>query len=252
MIGYYSSLSSEVYDLDKPIGSSFGDIEYYQERLKSCKGPILEPAAGTGRMLIPLLEKGFDVEGFDLSEEMLKHCEANCKKRGLHPELSVDRMETFKTDKRFDAIIIPTGTFLLLHERQQSIQALKNFFHHLADGGKLLVDLIFEPDIELGKVSTRKWTSQNNDVITLEHKKVELDWIHQFSVSHNRYERWRKGSLIESELERIPIRWYGVDEFKDILEKVGFTDISVSADYAYGKEPTHPGQVLTFEAIADK
>ena len=33
MLSYYSSLSAEVYDLDKPIGKSFGDVEFYRERI---------------------------------------------------------------------------------------------------------------------------------------------------------------------------------------------------------------------------
>lgn len=52
MFGYYSKLSLEVYDIDKYIGHSFGDVEFYKDRLKSCTGPILEPGVGTGRLLI--------------------------------------------------------------------------------------------------------------------------------------------------------------------------------------------------------
>lgn len=54
MLSYYGRLSSEVYDMDKPIGHSFGDVEFYMSRLESCGGRILEPATGTGRILIPL------------------------------------------------------------------------------------------------------------------------------------------------------------------------------------------------------
>lgn len=82
MLGYYSKLSSEVYDIDKYIGLSFGDVEFYSDRLASCTGNILEPGVGTGRILIPLLEKGLKVDGFDVSEEMLKICRNNCEKEG--------------------------------------------------------------------------------------------------------------------------------------------------------------------------
>lgn len=44
----YGRLGALVYDLDKPIGRSFGDIEFYKERLADCDGPILEPAVGNG------------------------------------------------------------------------------------------------------------------------------------------------------------------------------------------------------------
>ena len=63
----YGNLASWVYDLDKPVGRSFGDIEFYQERLSGCRGAILEPAVGNGRILIPLLEAGLNIQGFDAS-----------------------------------------------------------------------------------------------------------------------------------------------------------------------------------------
>jgi hypothetical protein len=60
----YGRLATEAYDMDKPIGHSFGDVEFYLERLKSC----------TGRVLIPLMEAGLEIEGTDNSPEMLTIC----------------------------------------------------------------------------------------------------------------------------------------------------------------------------------
>ena len=57
MLGYYSKLSSEVYDLDKYIGHSFGDVEFYSDRLAWCKGNILEPGVGTGHSLYSTFRK---------------------------------------------------------------------------------------------------------------------------------------------------------------------------------------------------
>ena len=70
----YGKLASWVYNLDKPVGRSFGDLEYYRQLLGQCDGPILEPAVGNGRVFVPLLEAGFSIEGFDASEEMLGYC----------------------------------------------------------------------------------------------------------------------------------------------------------------------------------
>ena len=95
MLSYYSKLSSEVYDIDKYVGLSFGDVEFYSDRLASYTGNILEPGVGTGRILIPLLEKGLKVDGFDVSSEMLKVCRNNCVKRGLNPKLFEGKMDLF-------------------------------------------------------------------------------------------------------------------------------------------------------------
>lgn len=252
MLSYYSKLSSEVYDIDKYIGLSFGDVEFYSDRLASCTGHILEPGVGTGRLLIPLLEKGLKVDGFDVSNEMLKICRNNCEKRGLQPKLFEGKMESFSLDKEYEAIIVPAGTFLLLHKRENSIQALKNFFKHLSNGGKLIVDIFLQTEVTTNKISTRTWESKSGGMITLEDKIVEVDYVNQYTVSHNRYEKWDNGQLIQTELERFPLRWYGIEEFKMILEQIGFGDIIISSDYEYGQYPTDPTQMITFEAVVNK
>lgn len=252
MLGYYSKLSSEVYDIDKYIGLSFGDVEFYSDRLASVKGKVLEPGVGTGRILIPLLEKGLNVEGFDISKEMLSICQNNCDIRGLKPKLFEDKMETFSIETEYEAIIVPTGTFLLLHKREASLAALKNFYHHLADKGKLILDIFLQTDVAIDKVSTRTWELTNNEMITLESKLVEVDYINQYTVGHNRYEKWRQGELVQTELERFPLRWYGIEEFKMLLEQVGFEEIIISTDYQYGKYPTKSSEMITFEAVVNK
>ncbi|WP_035287755.1 class I SAM-dependent methyltransferase [Clostridium sp. KNHs214] len=252
MLSYYGSLSSEVYDMDKPIGHSFGDVEFYMNRLESCKGPILEPATGTGRILIPLLEKGLNIDGFDSSKDMLKICENNCKKRGLNPKLFEAKMESFSQDTEYDAIIVPTGTFLLLHKRKDSIKALENFYRHLSNGGRLILDIFLQTDISIGTVSTKTLECSNGDIITLENKIVEVDHINQYTVSHGRYEKWREGVLLQTELEYFPLRWYGVEEFKSILESIGFKNIVISSGYKFDQYPSNSEEVITFEAVALK
>ncbi len=252
MLSYYGRLSSELYDMDKPIGHSFGDVEFYMNRLESCKGSILEPATGTGRILIPLLEKGLNVDGFDGSKDMLNICKKNCKERGLNPKLFEGKMESFSLDKKYDAIIVPTGTFLLLHKRSDSIKALKNLYKHLSNDGRLILDISLQTDISMGTVSTKTWECSNGDIITLENKIVEVDYINQYTVSHGRYEKWREGVLIQTELEYFPLRWYGVEEFRLILENIGFKNIVISSDYKLGEYPSKSEEIITFEAVAIK
>ena len=47
---------------------------------KYCKGTrprLLEPACGTGRLIIPLVHSGFDCTGFDLNEYALSYLKKN-------------------------------------------------------------------------------------------------------------------------------------------------------------------------------
>ncbi|MDR0140242.1 class I SAM-dependent methyltransferase [Metabacillus idriensis] len=248
MFSSYSRLAAEVYDIDKPVGHSFGDIEYYRERLREVKGRILEPGAGSGRIYIPLLQDGLNVEGIDQSPEMLESCKKRCEERGLSPVLHEMDMSEMKLQRNYEAIIIPAGTFLLLEDRKKSILALKNFYDHLAAGGRLILDLYLQPDTALNEVKTKTWLTPEQNVITMESKRVEVNFLEQYSVSYLKYEKWQDGKLIDTELQRFAMRWYGVREFKLVLERLGFTDIVISADYTYGKAPVHADQTITFEA----
>lgn len=47
-------------------------------RFTKTKQPrLLEPACGTGRLLVPLIRSGFDVTGFDLNPNALEYLKKN-------------------------------------------------------------------------------------------------------------------------------------------------------------------------------
>lgn len=159
----YARLAAWVCDLDKPVGRSFGDVEFYRDRLAGCSGPILEPAVGNGRFLIPLLQAGFAAEGFDASDDMLERCRSNCASRGLAPRLDKMRLQDFRYDRRFAAIVMPLGSFELLTDFAEALAVLRRFHDHLEAGGRLILDLdpiswFFEDS-----GSGRSWTTAGDD-----------------------------------------------------------------------------------------
>ncbi|SUC22925.1 Glycine/sarcosine N-methyltransferase [Proteus vulgaris] len=245
----YHSLSAQVYQIDKPIGCSFGDVEYYQERLKDVNGKILEPAAGTGRILIPLLKAGFNIEGFDLSDEMLYFCMENLRSNGCSQDkVTKDNLLTFQVKALVDAIIIPTGTFLLLDSETKALQSLQQCYNALNPDGRLLIDISLAHTFTKGQCSSRQFETPEGDLITLQMVNAEIDYINQLIVSHHRYDKWRNGKIIESEWEVFKLKWFGIYEFKRILEFIGFKKITISGDYQYLREPNNETEIITFEA----
>ena len=246
----YGRLSAWVYDLDKPTGRSFGDIEFYRDRLAGCVGPILEPAVGTGRFLIPLLEAGFTIEGFDASDEMLERCRANCRAHGLAPPLHRMRFQDFRYDRRFAAIVLPLSTFELIAAFDEALAVLRRFHDHLEAGGRLLLDLE-----SLGgffdDAGMRSWTTADGDVLTLTDEHTDVDYLAQRTVTYLRYEHWRDGHLVDSELELFTMRWWGIREFELALKATGFRDVTMSGSYQRGRPPGRDDKVITFEARRD-
>ncbi len=243
----YGAMCTEVYDLDKPPGS-LPDVDFYLQRLAGLDGPILEAGCGTGRLLIPLVEAGFEVEGFDRSADMLASCARHCAARGLSPVLRQARFQDFAYDRDFAAIVVPVGSFTLLDDFAEALAVLKRFFDHLRPGGRLLIDLFPLGYLLNERSDVRTWTTPEGDVLRIEGRAVEIDLVRQRRVTHDRYERWRDGRLVESELEVMAFRIWGLKEFELALAAAGFGDISVGADHQPGRRPGRSSRILNFEA----
>lgn len=248
MYSMYGELCTEVYDLSKPLGFSFGDVEYYVERLKDVKGKVLEVGCGSGRVLIPLLQAGIDIEGVDNSAAMLNSCRRRLDEFNLAAKLFEDEMHNFSLAGPYDVIIIPAGSFQFVDLREQAITALQHFYSYLRPGGRLMMDLFIPTDLDANLISTKTWETPDNEVIILEERRTELNLLEQRIVSILKYEKWKEGNLLQTELQRFPLCWYGGYEFELILEKLGYEQIMKSADYTWMNKPVHAGQMITYEA----
>ncbi|HEY5071452.1 MAG TPA: class I SAM-dependent methyltransferase [Caulobacteraceae bacterium] len=244
----YGSIATEIYDLDKPYGA-LPDTAFHLPRMAAVEGPILEPACGSGRTLVPLLEAGLDVSGFDTSPEMLARCEARCAAAGFSPDLSRQAFEDFHYERAFAAIIVPAGSFTLIADFAVALAVLRRFHDHLTAGGLLVLDI--EPLSLLaasGEVH-RTWTAANGDLLTMVGRSLKTDWLNQKAESLLRYERWRENVLVESQIEPMAQRHWSLQEFTLALQACGFGEIAVIGGYDRSRAPRPSDRVLTFEAV---
>jgi SAM-dependent methyltransferase len=244
----YGTLASEVYELDKPIGHSFGDVEYYTRALAGTEEPVLEPAVGTGRVLIPLLQAGLQVEGYDVSPHMLAICREHCAERGLDPVLSEAGMTTFTAPGRYAAVIVPAGSFALVTGRDAALMALGCFRDSLRPGGRLIVD-VDAPGLLTGppQAPVRHWR-RGPFLWTLQTMAIEHDRAANQVTWFGRYEKWQDGGLIATELQLLRLQQWSLAEFTGLLTEAGFTGIEVTAAYEEGHPPGPGDSVWTFHA----
>jgi hypothetical protein len=245
-VNLYGSIAAEIYDLDKPVGSRW-DAPFYVERLRGVQGPVLEPACGSGRVLIPLLQAGLDVTGFDASEEMIANCRARCAEAGLAPDLTRQRWEDFAYDRAFAAIAVPAGSFILIDDYARALRVLRRFREHLAPGGLLILDIEGLAYLQPEPDARRRWTAANGDMVTLESTRSLTDPFTQRVEQHLRYERWRGGVLLESQLEIMAYRYWSFEEAKLTLASVGFEIEAIHGDYTAGRPLRARDRVWTFE-----
>lgn len=128
------------------------DINFWVEIAKQYGDPILELAAGTGRISIPLAEKGLKVTGLEISQSMIERAR---QKSNLVEWLEAD-IRNFKLQKKFKVIIFPyltINTLLKVEDIESMLDCVKN---HLEPDGRLIIDLIaptsqFLLDLFLGR-----------------------------------------------------------------------------------------------------
>lgn len=245
----YGDIAAEIYDIDKPFGS-LPDTAFYLERLAGVAGPILEPACGSGRALVPLALAGHAMSGFDPSRQMLDRCRARCDAAGVQADLTAQRFEDFVYDRRFAAIVLPVGSFTLIGDVAVALAVLKRFHGALEPGGLLLLDL--QPLSMLARPiqDRRQWTTPEGDLLTLEGTGTGTDWMLQTFETRYRYERWRDHRLVETQIDPMIQRAWGRTEFELALAVAGFGEVRVSGGYDRSRGPRSSDRVLTFEATA--
>ncbi|MGH6992459.1 MAG: methyltransferase domain-containing protein, partial [Caulobacteraceae bacterium] len=246
-INRYGAIAAEIYDFDKPYGA-LRDTAFHLQRLAGITGETLEPACGSGRTLVPLLRAGRRAAGFDLSEEMLEKCRARLGAAGLTADVSRQGFEDFAYERRFAAILVPVGSFGLIDDFARACAVLERFFTHLEAGGLLILDV--QPISHLADrgEDLRSWRAENGDLLTVDGKKTRADWLAQRFERRVRYERWRDNRLVESQIEPMALRYWGIEEMRLCLEQTGFSDVRVFGDFER-RAPRDGDAMLTFEAV---
>jgi len=218
----YRNLCTQYYELDKPIISSDA-LTHYLECAKEAQGPILEPMCGTGRFLLPMLERGYIVTGFDYSPYMLDVCRKKSKELGLNPELVEATFETFIPRSKYNLIFIPSGSFCLLTDQKQILQALKFISSWLAPKGKFIFEVETLKSIETQQgVWKGSWVSKPNGSLIVLNTLSKFDETSQIKTILCRYELWERNAISLVEVENFQLRLYEPSEIESLLYQSGF------------------------------
>lgn len=221
---YYGELCTQIYEKSKTMADG-KELEFFLSFVQDKKMKVLEPMCGNGRMLIPFMEKGIDIEGFDISEEMLRVCKLKGRKLNLKPKVFYGKIEEFKGDKTYDLIMIPFGSFSLLSDEFVK-DSLINMKTILKEGGKFLLTVMTNTgtveDIPDWMETNRSYLD-NNEII--EYKKVNYDQASRMLNINLNYQLVKDGRIVKSEIMDFPIRLYEPGEFKTILKTIGFGEV---------------------------
>ena len=107
-------------------------------------GGVVDVACGTGAVLLYLAERGIEIDGTDLSEEMCKVAAAKADAMGLRLNIIPADMTTFSSGRKYSLAIIARSGFMHLPTQALQEAALRNLREQLLPGGILTLNT-FDP-----------------------------------------------------------------------------------------------------------
>ncbi len=107
-------------------------------------GRALELGIGTGRLALPLLERGVEVHGVEGSPEMVEKLRAK-PGGGRIPVLVGDFAEAH-AGSDFSLVLLAVNTIFALPDQQAQVACFRNAARHLEPGGRFVVEA-WVPDV---------------------------------------------------------------------------------------------------------
>ena len=124
------------------------DIPFYLRQVKKYGDPVLELACGTGRIAIPIAERGYKITGLDISDSMLAQARKNVLEKKLNIRFIKADCRDFRLNQKFKVILFPFNSIAHLH----TFEDIKSCFicvrKHLKRNGRFIVDM-FNPRLDI-------------------------------------------------------------------------------------------------------
>lgn len=238
---------ARLYDLD--LAEDPGDLDLYRALAGRVGGPVLELAAGSGRIAVPLAQDGVDVTGVDLDPAMLARARAAADGAGVAVARRVRLVEDdARTVRLPDAgdyrlAIVPLNSIFLMGTRRDQGAAIATLAAHLAPGGLAVVDA---------------WLIDADDIARYDGR-LSLEWVREEPGTGRTVTKTASATYDPAGVVRLttifdagrpgepPVRWVrvdtlrlvGPDDLVALAEAAGLDVETLAGDYELG--PLDPG-----------
>lgn len=248
----YLSLNTELYDLTRT-NVSEEEFVFYMSYVRESNGTILEPMCGSGRFLIPIIEAGFNIDGFDASPFMLKALYQKCETKNVllsKCKIWEGFLQTLNVSERYGLIFIPDGSFNLIINIEEIKLCLNKIYEHLEDNGRFVFELVtlkYAKQIEIG-------TTNNSNAIRPDGKHI-YKWVHilpfegQIANTKSYCELHDKGKVLKIEMEDTRLFLHNPNDIELWLKEIGFRDIKRLKAFDRTQMASIDDPIIVFECI---
>lgn len=240
------------------------EVAYLRRAIERFGQPALDLGCGTGRLLLPLATEGFDVDGVDVSADMIALARAAAEQASLSPTLVAQPMHQLDMPRRYRTAY-EVGAFGIGGNRARERESLVRALGHLEAGGALLIN----HELPYAGLDEKRWarwlpgrrtdlpqpwpasgdrrTTANGDEIELIGRTVAFDPLAQRVSYAIRARLWHGGEVVQQEESELHESLYFAQEIVQLLRETGFTEVEVEGGYT-GRPATPDDSVLMFVA----
>lgn len=230
------------YDLD--LVDDPGDVEMYLAFAAGAGGPILELAAGSGRVCVALAAAGHDVTGVDNDEAMLDRARAAWNERrepagGGSLTLVEHDLTTVALERRFKLVILALNSLLLLADAEAQQAALRTMAAHLEPDGRAVIDVWLPAPEDLQLYDGRlmlDWVRRDETTREM----VAKSWSAHYGSALETaqvttfFDAWQDGhaETVRRSARIDDVRFVRVAELSAMVAAAGMTSLTMAGDYA--------------------
>lgn len=218
----YRSLEAEFHDAFWAADDGHSELSLMADFLASHPGESLEIGSGSGRLMLPLRQQGFALEGLELSPDMRAIATQQAEKLGLEAMIHAGDMSTWQPPKRYAALLVPAFTLQLATDPAAT---LRHWHDWLLPGGGLYLTTFIPYAELLGEIPENEWYIDHQATLT-DGRCALLETRHRIDSAKRQLAREHRYSIKQQPDANHnccqQLTWFEPRELSELLKSAGF------------------------------
>lgn len=223
-----------IFDADTPKEGAFLEAVYAKHGPGGRSRQMLEPACGSGRLILEMARRSWKVSGFDGNARMLDFARERLKREGLKARLWEDWMQSFELPKQqtFDLAHCLVSSFKYLRTERDAVACIQRVADCLKPGG-LFVLGVHLTNYDLAAEEHERWAAERDGIRVVcnthtwpANKKTRLEDLRtRLQITHT--------GRTHTQETKWQFRTYSAAQVRTLLRKVPSLDLVQCYDFTY-------------------
>ncbi|GAC1466539.1 MAG: class I SAM-dependent methyltransferase [Ktedonobacteraceae bacterium] len=216
------------------------DLDMYTNFAELSGGKILELACGSGRVLLPLAQAGYEITGVDTSAKMLGLAREALQQAGVAARYTLVQqdMAELNLGQKFRMAFIALGSFAHVTTRKAQQRTLSAVRAHLSMGATFVIDISnadarYMEDLSGQVLHQGSWKGEDDTYFTHFVSPASATRRHLLELTHF-YDRHSQGGPVQRTIVTTSLYLFERSEMELLLEQADFVVKDVYGDHDMG------------------